>query len=65
MCLDLLLKMDRSSWPVWKSYNTKKQIRFRLRSDFCDYSDVYIVFERINTVAGEDNKERWKECSIY
>ena len=37
------------------TYNTNKQIRFKtsmLRSDLCDYSDVYIVVKGTITVKG-------------
>ena len=40
-----------------ETYNTNKQIRFKtstLRSDLCDYSDVYIVVEGKSTVTNPD-----------
>ena len=40
------------------AYNTSKQIRFKtpiLRSDLCDYSDAYIVFEGTITVPGDND----------
>ena len=40
-------------------YNTNKQIRFKtsmLRSDLCDYSEVYIVVKGDITVEGANNK---------
>ena len=39
------------------AYNINKQIRFKksmLRSDLCDYSDAYIVVERIVTVSADE-----------
>ena len=43
-------------------YNTNKQIRFKttmLRSDLCDYFDVYIVVKEIITVSVEEkNREK-------
>ena len=41
-----------------KTYNTKKQIRFKtsmLRSDLCDYSDAYIVVKGKITVTNPNN----------
>ena len=38
-------------------YSTNKQIRFKtpmLRSDFCDYSDAYIVVRGVVTVSAEE-----------
>ena len=43
------------------SYNTNKQIRFKapiLRSDLCDYSDAYIVFEGDITVEGANDRDK-------
>ena len=40
-------------------YSTNKQIRFKssmLRSDFCDYSDAYIVVKGVVTVTGALNR---------
>ena len=46
-----------------KTYNTNKQIRFKLsmvRSDLCDYSDVYIVVNGDITVEGANNRDKKK-----
>ena len=39
-------------------YNPSKQVRFKtsmLRSDLCDFSDVYIIFKATITVTNPDN----------
>ena len=49
-------------------YNPSKQIRFKtsvLRSDLCDFSDVYIVVKGTTTITNADNnaydkkKKKW------
>ena len=43
------------------AYNTNKQIRFKtsmLRSDFCDYSDAYIVVKGTVIVRAPTNEDR-------
>ena len=40
-----------------ETYNTNKQIKFKtsvLRSDFCDYSNAYIIVKGIVTVGAEE-----------
>ena len=47
-----------------ETYNTNKQIRFKtsmLRSDLCDYSDVYIVVKGDITVEGANNRDKKKQ----
>ena len=47
--------------------NPSKQIRFKisvLRSDLCDFSDAYIVVNRIINVLGTSNRSRKKVFSI-
>ena len=44
-----------------ETYNDNKQIRFKtsmLRSDLCDYSDVYIVVKGDITVEGPSNRDK-------
>ena len=56
MCLNLLRKMNKISWSIWKyrnRYKTSKQIIFKkslLQQDLCDYRDAYIVVKGTNTV---------------
>ena len=47
-----------------ETYNTNKQIRFKtsmLRSDLCDYSDVYIVVKGDINVEGANNRDKKKQ----
>ena len=49
-------------------YKPNKQIRFKttmLRSDLCDYSDVYIVVKGEVTATGGSKSSRTNRCSIY
>ena len=44
-----------------ETYNTNNQIRFKtsmLRSDLCDYSDVYIIVKGDITVEGANNEDK-------
>ena len=59
--------MDKSSRSVMQSgnaedrYKPSKQIRFKtsmLRSDLCDFSDVYVVVKGTITVTQTSNKSR-------
>ena len=55
-CLDLLQKMDRSSWSAGFAedrYKPSKQVRFKksmLWSDLRDFSDAYFVVKGTITV---------------
>ena len=45
-------------------YSVKKNLRFKtlmLRSDLCDYSDVYFVIKRRRTVEEYNDGKTWNE----
>ena len=51
------------------AYNINKQIRFKtpmLRSDFCDYSDAYLVVKGVVNVSaeGKDRDERNRQIIL-
>ena len=62
--LEKVPKYSTEKWVVVndqleKSYSTSKQIRFKtsmLRSELCNYSDVYIVVKGTITNEGAENK---------
>ena len=50
-----------------KNYNVNKEIRIKtsmLRSDLCDFSDVYIVVKGTITVTDPDNAKRNKSVAF-
>ena len=50
-----------------KNYNVSKEIRIKtpiLKSDLCDFSDVYIVVKEIITVADPENAKRNKSVAF-
>ena len=72
---DLLLKNGlRFMINQKKNYSVNEEIRIKtsmLRSDFCDFSDVYLVVKGDITVTETDNAKRnkcaafKKQCTIY
>ena len=50
-------KMNQSLWSIRKKYNANKEIRMKtpmLRSDLCDFTDVYIILKGTITVTDSD-----------
>ena len=50
-----------------KNYNVNKEIRIKtpmLRSDLCDFSDVYIVVKRVIAVTNVEDAERNKSVAF-
>ena len=50
-----------------KNYNPNKEIRIKrsmLRSDLCEYSDVYIVVKGTITVTNPNNAKKKQTCCI-
>ena len=53
--------MDWILWSIRNYYNPNKEIRIKtsmLRSDLCDFNDVYIVVKGIITVTEPDNAKK-------
>ena len=50
-----------------KNYNVNKEIRIKtpmLRSDLCDFSDVYIVVKRVIAVTNVEDAKRNKSAAF-
>ena len=70
--VNLLLRFVTKKWieaydQSEKNYNVNKEIRIKtpmLRSDLCDFSDVYIVVKGTITVIDPDNAKRNKSVAF-